>query len=86
MSVLEALRTGSLDARVVQPIYLEPFPAKRFEELDAEQVIVVEMSAGAHFAKLVEEKTVIKPKATIRKYDGRPFEPIELADELRKVL
>jgi 2-oxoglutarate ferredoxin oxidoreductase subunit alpha len=44
------------------------------------------MSAGAHFAKLVEEKTVIKPKATIRKYDGRPFEPIELADELRKVL
>lgn len=86
MSVLEALRAGNLDARVVQPIYLEPFPVKKFEVLKIKGFVAVEMSAGAHFTKLVEEKTGIKPKATIRKYDGRPFEPVELADELRKVL
>jgi 2-oxoglutarate ferredoxin oxidoreductase subunit alpha len=86
MSVLEAIRSGGLDAKVVQPIYLEPFPIKKFENLNVKEAVVVEMSAGAHFAKLIEEKTGLKPKATIRKYDGRPFEPVELADELRKVL
>jgi 2-oxoglutarate ferredoxin oxidoreductase subunit alpha len=31
MSVLEALRCGNIQARVVQPIYLEPFPVWEFE-------------------------------------------------------
>lgn len=84
MSVLEALRAGDFDARVVQPVYLRPSPAWELEGY--EDVVVVEQSADGSFEQLLREKTDVAPLASIRKYDGRPFEPDALAGELREVL
>jgi len=38
------------------------------------------------FETLIEEKTGIKAKASIRKYDGRPFDPEELAQQIKEVI
>jgi 2-oxoglutarate ferredoxin oxidoreductase subunit alpha len=84
MSVLEALRFGGIEATVVQPVYLEPFPVWEFERYVGMTPIVVEQSASGQFATLIGDKTQLKPSAVIRRYDGRAFDPIELAEDLRK--
>jgi len=85
MSVLEALRAGSIEAMAVQPKYLEPLPIWEFEKFKGRNIIVVEQSSTGLFATLLKEKAGTEPKAVIRKYDGRPFEPVELADKIREV-
>jgi len=84
MSVLEALNAGCIEASVVQPIYLEPFPTWELEGLD--EYIVVEQSCIGQFAQLVQEKTGKKAKAVLKRYDGRPFDPAELAVQIKEVL
>ena len=85
MSVLEAVKHGGLDVKIVQPIFLEPLPIWELEEYMDKDVIVVEQSSEGQFAKLLRDKVNIVPKTVIRKYDGRPFEPEQLAEELKEV-
>lgn len=82
MSVLEALRAGSIDATVVQPRYLDPLPVWELEQYRERRATVVEQSAVGQFAALLREKAAIKPATVIKRYDGRPFEPTELAAAL----
>jgi 2-oxoglutarate ferredoxin oxidoreductase subunit alpha len=86
MSVLEALESGNIEATVVQPIYLEPLPVWELEKYKESDVVVVELSCAEQFASLLEEKVGIKPKAVIKKYDGRPFDPVELASRIKEIL
>ncbi|MFP4051717.1 MAG: 2-oxoacid:acceptor oxidoreductase subunit alpha [Thermoplasmata archaeon] len=86
MSVLEAVKHGDLDVKIVQPKYLEPLPIWELEEYMGKDVIVVEQSSEGQFAKLLRDKVNIVPKTVIRRYDGRPFEPEQLAEELKEVI
>ncbi|MDP6627516.1 MAG: 2-oxoacid:acceptor oxidoreductase subunit alpha [Methanopyri archaeon] len=86
MSVLEALRAGGLEAIVVQPLYLEPFPWWEVKRFTDERIVVVEQSATGQFARLVSERGGLVPRAVVTLFDGRPFDPHELADELRRCL
>lgn len=86
LSVLEALQSQQIEATVVQPIYLEPLPVWELEKYKNRDVIVVELSCIGQFASLLEEKVGIKPKMVIKKYDGRPFDPIELANKIKEML
>jgi 2-oxoglutarate ferredoxin oxidoreductase subunit alpha len=86
MSVLEAVRAGGLNAAVVQLVYLEPFPLWELEGLRGSRPVVVEQSSTGQFETLLREKAGIEALASIRRYDGRPFEPLELARELEEVL
>ncbi|MCK4597620.1 2-oxoacid:acceptor oxidoreductase subunit alpha, partial [bacterium] len=86
MSVLEALRVGGIKARVVQPIFLEPLPVWELEKYAGSDPVVVEQSRAGQFATLLRDKLDIEPAAVIRKYDGRPFDPIELAEEIKGVI
>jgi 2-oxoglutarate ferredoxin oxidoreductase subunit alpha len=84
LSVLEALKAGGMEATVVQPIYLEPLPVWELEKYKEGEVIVVEQSCSGQFASLLKEKAGIEAKKIIKKYDGRPFDPVELADKIRE--
>jgi len=86
MSVLEALRCGEIEAKVVQPIYLEPLPVWELERYRDGEVIIVELSCEGQFASLLREKVRIEPKSVIKKYDGRPFDPLELASRIKEVM
>ena len=84
MSVLEALRISDLSAKIVQPIYLEPFPDWDLREYSGG--ISVEQSCDGQFTSLLKEKANIEVERSIRKYDGRPFDPVDLERELREVV
>lgn len=86
MSVIEALKYGQINPTIVQPVYLSPFPAWEFEEFKDQTNIVVEQSSTEQFADLLREKAGIKVKDVIKRYDGRPFDPIELSNKLKEVL
>jgi 2-oxoglutarate/2-oxoacid ferredoxin oxidoreductase subunit alpha len=86
MSVREALDHGNIRARLVQPLYLEPFPLWEVEGYRDRHCIVVEMSSTGQFATLLREKAGIIPSVVIKKYDGRPFDPGDLAFQIDEAL
>ncbi|MDY6964657.1 MAG: 2-oxoacid:acceptor oxidoreductase subunit alpha [Halobacteriota archaeon] len=87
MSVLEALRHGKIDATVVQPIYLDPLPIWELDKFnDSDSVIVVEQSSFGQFSTLLKDKVGLEDVIDIRKYDGRPFDPFELSEEIKEVI
>jgi len=86
MSVLEALQAGNIEGTVVQPVYLAPLPVWELDKYGHGDGIIVEQSCTGQFASLLKEKVGIVPKTIIKKYDGRPFDPSELADALKEVI
>ena len=47
---------------------------------------MVEQSCTGQFASLLKEKAGIESEAVINKYDGRPFDPQELALKIKEVV
>ncbi|NVM45066.1 MAG: 2-oxoacid:acceptor oxidoreductase subunit alpha [Candidatus Lokiarchaeota archaeon] len=86
MSVLEALRYGKLNPTIVQPIFLSPLPTWELEEFKDQENIVVEQSISGQFTQLLSGKAGINVRTTIKRYDGRPFDPIELSHQIKEVL
>jgi 2-oxoglutarate ferredoxin oxidoreductase subunit alpha len=86
MSVREAVLHADLSCVVVQPIYLQPFPSWNLRKYIERKVIVVEQNSTGQLEQLLREKIGITPVSSIRQFDGRPFDPIDLAEQLRKVI
>ena len=86
MSVLEALSFAKLNPTTVQPIFLSPLPTWELEEFKNQDNIVVEQSVSGQFSKLLVEKAGLKVRASINKYNGRPFDPIELSKQIKEAL
>jgi len=86
MSVLEALQYGNLNPTIVAPIYLSPLPIWKLEEFKNQNNIVVEQSSTGQFSKLLKEKAGLKIRSTIKQYNGRPFDPIDLSQKIKEVL
>jgi len=86
MSVKEAMIAGGIDGTLVQPVYLEPLPVWELEKYRGLPSIAVEMSSTGQFATLLREKAGLTPSEIVRKYDGRPFDPLELAADMKRAL
>jgi 2-oxoglutarate ferredoxin oxidoreductase subunit alpha len=86
MSVLEALKYGKINPTTIQPVYLNPLPTWELEEFKRQDNIVVEQSSTGQFTTLLKEKVGLNINTTIKRYDGRPFDPIELSTKIKEVL
>ena len=86
MSVLEALRYGKMNPTTIAPIYLSPLPVWELKEFKEQDNIVIEQSSTGQFTKLLTEKAGLKIRTSIKRYDGRPFDPIELSKKIKEVL
>jgi len=86
MSVIEALRYGIMNPTIVQPIYLNPLPTWELNEFKNQDNIVIEQSSTGQFTELLNGKAGLNIRDTIKRYDGRPFDPIELSQKIREVL
>ncbi|MFW9880774.1 MAG: 2-oxoacid:acceptor oxidoreductase subunit alpha, partial [Candidatus Thorarchaeota archaeon] len=86
MSVLEAIQYGNLNPTIVAPIYLNPLPIWSLEEFKNQDNIIIEQSSTGQFTKLLKEKAGLKIRRTIKQYNGRPFDPIELSNKIKEVL
>jgi 2-oxoglutarate ferredoxin oxidoreductase subunit alpha len=84
-AILDAL--DSLDARFLQILYMSPFPKEISGFIkNARTVFIVENNATSQLSKLVAQNTgfIIEDRNKILKFDGRPFIPQEIIDELKK--
>ncbi|MFH1787543.1 MAG: 2-oxoacid:acceptor oxidoreductase family protein [archaeon] len=80
-AILDAIK--DLDVKVLQILYLKPFPISVKKELEqSENLILIENNESAQLGDLIAEKTGIffESKNKILRFDGRPF----LCDELKK--
>jgi len=87
--VLEAYeRYLEKEVKLVQIVWMEPFDTKRvMQELEgANKIIDVECNHNGQLAGLLKEKTGITVTNKILKYDARPFEPAQVAEEINKII
>ncbi|MBD3198336.1 MAG: 2-oxoacid:acceptor oxidoreductase subunit alpha [Candidatus Lokiarchaeota archaeon] len=86
MSVKEALKYGNINPTIVAPIYLSPLPVWELKEFRRDNNLVIEQSISGQFSKLLKEKAGLQIRKTIKKYDGRPFDPITLSNKIKEVI
>jgi 2-oxoglutarate ferredoxin oxidoreductase subunit alpha len=72
------------DFQLVVPIFLEPFPQAELISYQGTEVIIVEHSSQAQFARLLKEKLDVKVKKSILRYDGRHFSSLMLANAIKE--
>ena len=86
--VIDACDAAGVDAKILNVIYLEPFPVWEVEPLlrKAKRVVCVEANYTGQLASLIREKTGVEIKQKILRYDSRPFNPLELGKDLKKIL
>lgn len=86
--VLEAAKHLKKPVKLVQVIWLEPFDDKKVahELAGAKKIINIECNRNGQLAALIREKTGIMATDMILRYDSRPFEPVELAEEINNML
>jgi 2-oxoglutarate ferredoxin oxidoreductase subunit alpha len=88
-AIIDAVKDCKINAKIVQILYLEPFPEKIKSELSGvKNILVIENNATSPLSDLIAEKTqiLINPKNKILKYDGRPFFSDNLGEEIKRRL
>lgn len=78
---------GRLKLKVIQPVVLNPFPVKQFQEAlgGVKKIICVENNATGQLAKLIKGYGFNVDKLLL-KYDGRPFFIDELERRLKEII
>ena len=76
-----------LKINFLQIVYLEPFPTDKVRKILqlAQKTIVVEENKTSQLSSLIREHTLMTIDHEILKYDGRPFNPLELAQKIKDV-
>lgn len=85
LEVREAMEYLDSDYTLVVPIYLEPLAIEELLPYCSEPAIVIEHNSRPRFAQFLKEKLGLTSKADILRYDGRAWDPIELAEKIKEV-
>ncbi len=81
--ILDAIE--GLDCKFLHVIYMKPMSDEIKKEIEqAKKVVVVESNVSGLLSRIIREKTGIKIKDRILKYDGRPFKCDELRGEIER--
>lgn len=82
------LEAEGISANQLQIKYLVPFHEKEVSEIlsRAKRTICVECNYTGQFARHLRAETGFTVSDMILKYDGEPFEPRQIADEVRAIL
>ncbi|MGC8816247.1 MAG: 2-oxoacid:acceptor oxidoreductase subunit alpha [Candidatus Hadarchaeum sp.] len=85
-AILEAMNLIDRPIRFLQIIYLSPFPEWEVSRhlRTANNVLLVEGNLTGQLGSLIAEKTGFRIKNAVLKNDGRPFDPVLLANKIRE--
>jgi len=85
---VQQLNASGLSANNIQFKYLLPFHSKEAIELlkNCKRTICVEMNSTGQFARHLRAETGHSVSAQILKYDGEPFEPGDVAAQVRAIV
>jgi len=89
--IREAMKILNKNGKVVnflQIVYLCPFPENQVKEYlkSAKKTIAIENNKTSQLSGLIQEHLLIGIDQKILKYDGRPFDPEALAQQIMEVL
>ncbi len=88
LEALKLLKADGIKARVLQPIFLNPFPAKKVRQVldSSKHVMLVEGNSTGQLGRLIHEQTGVLIEHAFLKYDGRPFEGVDIANRVKKII
>jgi len=83
-AIMDAVR--GLDYKFLQVLYIKPVSDEIRKHIEsANKVILVENNLTGQLGRLIREKSGIKIKNRVLKYDGRPFTSDELRKQIQEV-
>ena len=84
---MKILKKEEKTVNFVQVVYLCPFPVNKIKELigAAKITVAVESNKTSQLSGLIQEHLLRTVDHKILKYDGRPFNPEALAQQIREV-
>lgn len=82
----ESIVTAYVHFTHVYPMNQKMIQAFFDKELKGKRLILVENNSEAQFGQLLRQQTGITIKDTILKYDGRPFYPEEIAENIKNMM
>lgn len=76
-----------LNVKVVQPLFLEPFPVKKIKEQikDVKKIVCVELNVTGQLATLLQNNGIVVDNK-ILKFDSRPFFVDELKTKINELI
>jgi 2-oxoglutarate ferredoxin oxidoreductase subunit alpha len=85
---MKILTKEGLKVNYLQIVYLHPFPAKKIQKIlgSAKKTVIVENNITSQLTSLIREHLLLDIERKILKYDGRPFNPEALAQNIMEVL
>lgn len=88
LEAMKLLEKDNIEANYLQIIYVIPFPEAKVRKVleSAKKTVMVENNKTSLMAQVIREKTKIDVDHVILRYDGRPFNPISLAKQIKEVL
>ncbi len=86
LELREAQKHCPVPFHIVSLLYLYPFPDKELQAYAAETIITVEHSSNANLSTYLKQNMNLKIKRSILRYDGRPYDPFELAKIMEEAL
>ncbi|MFW6110584.1 MAG: 2-oxoacid:acceptor oxidoreductase subunit alpha [Thermoproteota archaeon] len=85
---VKLIKEEGKEVNYLQIVYLNPFPGDEIEKVmkTAKKTIVVENNKTSQLSSLIREHLLTTVDHQILKYDGRPFDPGELSNQVMEVL
>ncbi len=81
---VDIMRDDGLDVGCLHFSELWPFPAEEVRKmLKGKDIITVEQNSTSQLSRLITEQTGIFSKGSVLRYDGRPFYPEDIAEEIK---
>ena len=76
-----------IDIKVIIITMVAPFPKEDFMAMmkDAKKTVIVEANQSGQMAGWIRQQTGVTFEYAINRYDGRPFDPVELSDQLFEI-
>jgi 2-oxoglutarate ferredoxin oxidoreductase subunit alpha len=88
LETMKILNKENTKMNFLQIVYLFPFPTDKFQDIlkSVKKFIIVEQNKTSQLSSLIKEHLLLSIDHTILKYDGRPFNPEDLAQNIIEVL
>jgi 2-oxoglutarate ferredoxin oxidoreductase subunit alpha len=85
---MKLLNRENTPVNFLQIIYLQPFPTSKVEQIfdEAEKTIIVENNKTSQLSSIIRQLMLRDTNHRILKYDGRPFNPVDLSEKIKEVL
>jgi 2-oxoglutarate ferredoxin oxidoreductase subunit alpha len=89
--ILEAIRLlegEGISANYLQVVFLSPFPSEEIKSAieKAGETVVIENNMTSQLNSLIREHCLLDVRNKILRFDGRPFNPEDIFEEIMKIL